>query len=86
MRLKKTIKMAKFLDEMYKEYRKISGMIGIMEDDKAKRMYEDKLITINYLCKSISNCRIMLMNRISDYWVAYECEHYKTVREWRNKK
>ena len=61
-------------------------MIDILKSEKEKRVYGDKLIMINYLCKQISNCRIMLINKPSGRWVAYECEYYKTVREWKDKK
>lgn len=83
MSFKKTIKMDKFLDEMHKEYRKVAMMIDILKSEKERRIYGDKLITINFLCKQISNCRIMLLNKRADHWVAYECDKYKTIKEWR---
>lgn len=85
MKFRKTIKMDKFLDEMYKEYKRITEMINIMDNNQDKEIYRDKLIVVNYLCKQISNCRIMLINEPSNHWLAYECEKYKTVREWKDK-
>ena len=85
MKFRKTIKMDKFLDEMYKEYKKITEMIDIMDNNKDKKEYRDKLIVVNYLCKKISNCRIMLLNSPANHWIAYECDNYKAVREWKDK-